>query len=156
MFTRINVFDLIFVLTAIAFNLLIVGIFVAQKNGLAKAVKFIGMLWLGLTIPFAVVFVRYLTEGKRPGMMVYFGFVFLYILIEFLLDYVLKFDFRKKWITHAPYIVLEYIALYGLIHIAFNIDRTWGYLVSISFWILITSLVYVYWDQIRIRKIEKK
>jgi hypothetical protein len=156
MFTRINAFDLIFVLTAIAFNLLIVGIFVAQKKRLAKAVKFIGMLWLLLTIPFAVVFVRYLTEGKRPGMMVYFGCLFLYILIEFLLDYVLKFDFRKKWITHAPYIVLEYIALYSLIHIAFNIDRTWGYVVSISFWILITSLIYVYWDQIKIRKIEKK
>ena len=156
MYTRINAFDLVFVLTAIAFNLLIVCIFVAQKNGWAKATRFIGLLWLLLTIPFSVVFVRYLTEGNRPGMMVYFGFVFLYILVEFLLDYVLKFDFRQKWITHAPYIVLEYIALYSLIHIAFGIDRAWGFLVSISFWILLTSLIYVYRDQIKIRNKEKK
>ena len=155
MFTRINAFDLVFVLTAIAFNLLIVCIFVAQKNGWAKAARFIGLLWLLLTIPFSVVFVRYLTEGNRPGMMVYFGFVFLYILVEFLLDYVLKFDFRRKWITHAPYIVLEYIALYGLIHIAFGIDRAWGFLVSISFWILLASLIFVYWDKIKIRKKER-
>ncbi len=155
MFTRINVYGLIFVLTAIAFNLLIVGIFVAYKNGWAKPFKVIVNLWLLLTIPFAVVFIRYLTEGKRPGIMVSFGLVFLYILVEFLLDKVLMFDFRRKWITHAPYIVLEYIALYCLIHIAFDIDRTWGYLVSISFWILLASLIYLYWDQIKIR-IKKK
>jgi len=152
MFSRINTYDLVFVLTAIAFNLLIVCIFVAQKNGWAKSVKVISILWLLLSIPFAVVFVRYLTEEKMPGIMVSFGLVFLYILVEFLLDFVLKFNFRQKWSTHAPYIVLEYIALYSLIHIALDIDRTWGYLVSISFWILLASLIYVYWDQIKIRK----
>ena len=87
--------------------------------------------------------------------MISFGLVFLYILVEFLLDKVLKFDFRRRWSTHAPYIVLEYIALYSLIHIAFDIDRTWGYLVSISFWILLASLIYVYWDQIKLRKKRK-
>jgi hypothetical protein len=107
MFAGIDAYDLVFVLTAIAFNLLIVGIFVAQKNGWAKPVKIIGILWLLLTIPLAVVFVRYLTEGKGPGIMVLFGLVFLYILVEFLLDNVFRFDFRRKWVTHAPYIVLE-------------------------------------------------
>ena len=156
MFTRINAYDLAFVLTAIAFNLLIVGIFVTQKNGWAKPFKVFSMLWFLLTIPFAVVFVRYLTEGKRLGIMVSFGLVFLYILVEFLLDIVLKIDFRQKWITHAPYIVLFYIALYCLIHIAFDIDRTWGYLVSISFWILLASLIYVYWDKIKLGKKREK
>jgi hypothetical protein len=126
MFTRINAYDLVFALAAIAFSLLIVGIFVATKNGWAKPARVFSNLWFLLTIPFAVVFVRYLTEEKGPGIMVPFGLVFLYILVEFLLDKVLKFDFRRKWSTHAPYIVLEYIALYSLIHIAFDIDRTWG------------------------------
>jgi hypothetical protein len=155
MLTRINAYDLVFVLTAIAFNLLIVGIFVAQKNGWAKPAKVFGNLWLLLTVPFAVVFARYLTEGKRLGIMVSFGLVFLYFLVEFLLDYVLKIDFRQKWITHAPYIVLEYAALFSLIGIAFDINRTWGYLVSISFWILIASLIYLYWDRMKIRKRER-
>jgi hypothetical protein len=156
MFTGISAYDLVFVLTAIAFNLLIAGIFVAQKNGWSRSVKVIGVLWLLLTIPFAVVFVHYWAEGKKPGIMVSFGLVFLYILVEFLLDFVLKFDFRQKWITHSPYIVLEYVALYSLIHISFEIDRTWGYLVSICFWILLASLIYVYWDQIKRRDKEKK
>jgi len=126
-----------------------------SKNGWAKPVRVFVNLWLLLTIPFAVVFVRYLIEEKKPGIMISFSLVFLYILVEFLLDKVLKFDFRWRWSTHAPYIVLEYIALYSLIHIAFDIDRTWGYLVSISFWILLASLIYVYWDQIKLRKKRK-
>ena len=65
MFTRINTYDLVFVLTAIAFNLLIVCIFIAQKNGSAKLVKVFGILWLLLHfIPFATVFVRYMSREK--------------------------------------------------------------------------------------------
>ena len=87
--------------------------------------------------------------------MIRFGLVFLYILVEFLLDYILKFDFRRKWSTHAPYIIMEYIALFSLIGIAFDIDRIWGYLVSISFWILMASLIYVYRDQVKIKRKER-
>jgi hypothetical protein len=152
MYTRIAAYDLVFVLTAIAFNLLIAGIFVANKYGWDKPTRVLGNSWFLLTIPFTAIFVRYLAEGKGPGTMVPFGLVFLYILVEFLLDRVFKIDFRQKWITHAPYIVMEYVALYCLIHIAFDIDRTWGYLVSISFWILLASLIYAYWDQITNRK----
>jgi hypothetical protein len=156
MFTRINAYDLTFVLTAIAFNLLIVGVLVAQKKGRAKQVKAFGALWLLLALPLAVVFFHYLAEGQSQRIMLSLGLVFLYMLVEFLLDYVLKIDFRQKWITHAPYIVLEYIALYCLIYIAFQIDRTWGYLVSISFWLLLASLIYLYWDQIMPRKKEQQ
>ena len=39
--------------------------------------------------------------------------VFLYMLVEWLLDYVFKIDFRTKWSRHIPYIVLEYVALGG-------------------------------------------
>ena len=58
-------------------------------------------------------------------------------------DY-LKIEFRQKKVTHIPYIILEYIALFGLIGISFAIDRTWGFVVSIFFWMLLASLIYLY------------
>ena len=70
------------------------------------------------------------------------------MLVELLLDYVFKVDFRSKPITHVPYIILEYVALFSLIRIAFEIDRAWGTVVAICFWILMGSLVYLYWDKI--------
>ena len=78
-------------------------------------------------------------------------FVLFYMLVELLLDYVFKAEFRKRKITHIPYIVLEYIALFGLIGVSFAIDRTWGFAVSIAFWVLLASLIYLYWGRKRSR-----
>jgi hypothetical protein len=64
--------------------------------------------------------------------------------VEWLLDYVLKYPFRQKPWLHVPYIILEYIALFGLIRVAFSIDRTWGWAVSIAFWIVMACLIYLY------------
>ena len=145
LFTRISIYDLVFVLTAIAFNLLIAGIFVAQKKGRPELVKTFGIAWLLLAIPLAIVFVQYLVKGRDLWIMICFGSVFLYMFLELLLDYILRIEFRQKPITHVPYIIMEYIALFSLIGISTAIDRTWGYIVGISFWILMGSLVYLYW-----------
>ena len=139
-----DAFDLVFVVAAVAFNLLIVAIFVAMKHGRVKLTRALGIVWLALAVPLVVVFARYLLIGRDARILLCFGGIFLYMAVEFLLDYVLKFDFRRKWVTHAPYIVLEYVGLFSLIAIAFSIDRNAGYLVSVSFWILMAGLVYAY------------
>jgi hypothetical protein len=118
-------YDLVFVLTALVFNLLLAALYVARRNGWARTARVLGVLWLLLAVPFATVFARYLTEGRGPGTMVPFTLVLLYMLVEFLLNFVFKDDFRRKWTMQVPYIVLEYIALFSLIWIAFSIDRTW-------------------------------
>ena len=142
-----NIFDLVFVLCAVAFNWLIIGVFIATKKERPELRAMFGVAFVSLGIPFTIVFIHYLLEGRDPLTMVRFGFVLFYIAVELLLDYILKIDFRQKPLTHVPYIVLEYIALFGLIGIAFSIDRTWGWMVSISFWAVLGSLIYLYWGK---------
>jgi CubicO group peptidase (beta-lactamase class C family) len=144
--------DLVFLFSALTFNLLLAILFVAQKNGWTRAVRGIGILWLLLAIPLAFVFARYLDEGMGLAILAPLALVLLYMLVEFLLDFVFKVEFRRNWKTHVPYIVLEYVALFSLIRLAFNIHRTYGYAVSITFWILLAALLYLFWDKIRIRK----
>jgi len=139
-----SAFDLVFVLCAVVFNLLIAGIFVAQKQGKEKLVRQFGVTWLLLAIPLTVVYVRYWMLAKPAWVMIYFSFILFYMLVEWLLDYVFKYDFRSRKITHVPYIILEYIALFGLVGIAFEIDKTWGFVVTASFWLLLGSLIYLY------------
>ena len=146
-FLRLDLFDLIFVITAVLFNSCIVGVFIAQKKGRTRLVRTFGAGMLSLVVPLAVVFVNYWVEERPLWIMVYLGFIFLYILVEWLLDYVFKIEFRQKLITHVPYIILEYIALFGFIGISFAIDRTWGFIVSISFWAVLGSLIYLYWGK---------
>jgi hypothetical protein len=144
LFTRTSRIDLLFVLTAIAFNLLISAIFIAQNHQIVTLVRVFGTIWLLLGIPFAVVFLQYWKAGRAPRMRIYLGITFIYMLVELILDYVLKIEFRQIPAIHIPYIILEYLALFGLIGIAFAIDRKWGVLVSLSFGILMISLAYLY------------
>jgi hypothetical protein len=140
----LDALNLIFVLSAIAFNLLIACILLAQARGRLDLRRRFGILWLSLAVPLAIVFVNDLIAGRGPLIMVCFGLIFSYMFVEWLLDYVWKFDFRNKASLHLPYIILEYLALFSLIAISFSIDRNWGWLVSISFWILMASLIYLY------------
>ena len=143
----------VFLISALAFNLLLAIFFVAQRVRWAKTARVMGIVWLLLAVPLTFVFARYLVEGRGPGILVPLALVLFYMLVEFLLDFIFKIDFRRSWKTHVPYIVLEYIALFSLIGIAFRIDRSWGYLVSITFWILLAALIYyLFADKIRIRK----
>ena len=140
----ITTFDWIFIITAILFNLLIAGIFILQKYNNARLTRVLGISWLGLSIPFLLVFANYLMRDKPLWVLVCFGIVFLYMVVELLLDYILKVDFRTRWSTHIPYILLEYAALFSLIAIAIDINQTLGWIVSASFWILMGSLIYLY------------
>jgi hypothetical protein len=146
--------DLIFTISAVLFNLLIAGIFVAQKHEKERLVRIFGISWLCLALPLAAVFATYLRGERNEGVTISFIFIFLYMLIELLLDYILKVDFRSQPRTHIPYIVLEYLALFSLIWLAFLIDPVVGYIVTICFWLLMGSLIYLYWDKIMARVID--
>jgi len=148
MFANLTTPDVIFVLSAVVFNLLIAAIFIAQKLGREGLVKIFGIVWLWLIIPLAWVFASYWRAGNETRILFYFGLVFLYMLVELLLDYILNIDFRSKPVTHVPYIILEYVALFSLIAIAFDIEQSWGIVVTVCFWILMGCLVFLYWDKI--------
>lgn len=139
-----STYDWIFAGSAVLFNLLIAGIFIAQKYKHERFTKILGVSWLLLFFPLLAVFFNYNALKKPSWVLLSLAIVFVYMLVEFNLDYVIKFDFRKRWSTHAPYIILEYAALFGLIAIAIYINETLGWIVSISFWILMGCLIFLY------------
>lgn len=145
---QLKTFDLLFVLSAVAFNLLIAAIFVSQRYKREKLVRTFGILWLCLIIPLSLVYLAYQREGRPTSIGIYLLLIFFYMLVELLLDYVFRVDFRAKPGTHIPYIILEYIALFSLIAIAFHISQFAGTVVSITFWIAMGGLVFLYWDRI--------
>ncbi len=136
--------DLIFLCCALLFNWLIVGILVATKKDCPEWRRRFGAAFIALGLPLAVVFVIYLLQARELKTLVALGCVLLYIAVEFLLDYVFKIEFRQEPIRHVPYVLLEYLSLFSLIAIAFSIDRTWGWLVSLSFWAVLGSVIYIY------------
>jgi hypothetical protein len=140
----LGVFDVVFLITAVAFNLLVAGIFIADKKERPTWLRRFGIAWLFLAVPLGVVFIHYLLVGPEPWVIACFAGVLFYMLVELLLDYVWKIEFRKKVSQHIPYIILEYIALFGLIGVAFSINPVGGWVVSIAFWVLMACLIYAY------------
>lgn len=137
-----DVFDLILVVAAVLFHLSIVGVYIAQKKGHGRWVRAFGSVTLLLGIPLVAVFVHYIASGEPGWKLVSLGFIFLYLLVEFLLDFVFKIEFRKMPIPHTLYIILFYIAIIGFIRMSFAVNTYWGYAVSAAFWILLGALIY--------------
>lgn len=134
----------IFGISAVAFNLLITGIFVAQKKGDIRFInRTIGPIVIALSLPFGYVLYRYLMRGGNVWVRVSLAVVLAYQLVELLMDYIFKIDFRSRWVTHVPYILLEYAVFAGLIYTAFTISEFWGWTVSVTFWIAMAALVYL-------------
>ncbi|MBA7507512.1 hypothetical protein ES706_06231 [subsurface metagenome] len=71
-----------------------------------------------------------------------FGDYFVILILRIITRLILKYDFRKKPITHVPYIILFYIVSFSLIEITFYIDEISGWIVSITFWAVLASLIY--------------
>ncbi len=135
-------FDLTLVIAAVLFHLSIVGVYITQRQGRDKLVRTFGTVTLLLGLPLLVVFIHYLASDEPGWKLISFGFIFLYLLVEFLLDFVFKIEFRKKPIPHALYIILFYIAIIGFIRMSFAVNTYWGYAVSVAFWVLLGALIY--------------
>jgi hypothetical protein len=140
-------FDLTFVVSGVLFNLMVIGVYIAQKRERLKLVRIFGSVVICLGIPLSAVFVNYLLQGRALWIIMYMGLILAYLVVELFLDFILKIEFRKRPILHVPYILLFYGASLGFIGISFSIDRTWGYIVSVTFWAVLASLIYLYWGK---------
>ena len=144
--------NLIFELTAIAFMLLLAVLLAVQKNRRVKTTWVVGVLWLLLAVPLALLFSRFLAEGRGLWTLLPLGLVLLFMLVKALLDFVFRIDFRRNRMARLAYITLKAFALFSLVWIAFRIHASWGTPVLIAFGILAVSLIFTYRDRIRIQK----
>ena len=131
----------IFLVSAILFNLIIVVVYQFMRMNKIDTVKKLGIPLSLLIFPFSLILIHFIQVNKSFNIIISIIIVITYLLIEFLLDVVFQYDFRSKAITHIPYIIFFYMALYSLIVVAFDISDLYGYIVSVCFWILLISLI---------------
>ena len=60
--------------------------------------------------------------------------VFLFFIVELLLDYILRIDFRNTALV-GPYILFYYVGLWGLIGYAFRFDKKWGFVTLATYFL---------------------
>ena len=139
-----KVLDGIFVGTSVLFFVLVSGIFLATKVGNVVLRWGLGILVIGLIVPYMVVLIGYVWVRREKVVFISLGLILGYLLLEVIWDYILRIPFREILGLHIVYIIVLYVASFNMIGVSFRIHRTLGFVVTITFWISVGCLIYLY------------
>jgi len=133
---------IIFICSSIIFNISVSVLYIAIKLGNMILVQVCSAIVLSLIIPFTITLIGYMKEKAEKRTIVSHVFILSYLFLELLLDYILRIPFREILAIHVPYIVVFYAAMFSMIGVSFDKNRKMGFVVTITFLILIGCLIY--------------
>ncbi len=134
--------DIIFICSSIIFNISVSVLYIAIKLGNIVLGQVCGAIVLSLIIPFTITLLGYVKEKAEKRTIISHVFILFYLFLELLLDYILKIPFREILAIHVPYIIVFYAAMFSMIGVSFYKNRKMGFVVTITFLILIGCLIY--------------
>ena len=119
--------DLSVVIIANLINIVMTFLFATRISGLPQMQYGLGIVVLFLD--FTLGYFAFLNKKKGRGKWLTFLLmpIFIFSVVDMFLDYVLVLDFRSTvWV--APFVLLYYIGLWGLIGYSFMFGKKWGFL----------------------------
>ena len=128
--------NLVGAIVANLINLLMIGVFIARLSHRPKVEYWLGIAVISTIGPLVYLFVT-AVGFKRP--FIYFiqiGLMIAYLVVELLLDYVLKVDFRQNRSIVIPYVTLLFTGTGGMIGVASHAGKVWTAVTVISFLIM--------------------
>jgi hypothetical protein len=134
--------DIVFICSSIIFNISVSVLYIATKLGNMALVQVCGAIVLSLIIPFTATLLGYMKEKAEKRTIISHVFILFYLFLELSLDYILKIPFREILAIHVPYIIVFYAAMFSMIGVSFDKNRKMGFVVTITFLILIGCLTY--------------
>jgi len=131
------------VLLANVFNLLVVGVFLARAHRLRRLEWMLGLGVVLLALPASVAIIANMLEGREWWTIVLPLFFLSYCILEFVLDYVLKSDFRKTDFLYT-YLALFYLAALALIGYSFGVQKLHGFITLGTYFLGLGAAWYSY------------
>ncbi len=139
----IKIIDLSIFIIANLTNLLLAAMFLFRARGRSKTGSAFGWGAVVLGIPLLAAAALNVLGGRPWWTYALPGLLVLYDLVEFVLDYLLKFDFRhSRWL--GPYLGLYYLALMGMIGFTFAVGMSYGFATLITYFINLAATALSY------------
>lgn len=136
-------FDLAVIVIANLLNLILTLIFLNRVFGRAAWEHWLGYGTLIMALPLTAISIANLSEKRSWAFWVLPLVMVVYLVIEFVLDYWLKFNFRQTaWL--GPYLLVYYAALFAMIGYAFLAGKTYGFITLITYFINLAATFYSY------------
>ncbi len=125
--------NLLGAIVAVAFYVSAILVFIFRLLGKPQFEHWIGYVEFLLAIPLVYLLVE-APQLERPALYyIQIGLMLAWLLVEALLDYILKIDFRKvQWMV-ISYVVLFFAGMGGMLGVAANAGRGWTIVAGILF-----------------------
>jgi len=136
--------NIIFIASAIIFNVSVSGVYLASKFDNKVLLQTFGAIVVLLLTPFTITLIGYLKIKAEKKIIISLIVILLYLVLEIVLDYILKIPFRDILALHILYIIVFYAAAFSMIGVSFNINKKISFIVLTTFLILIGCLIYMY------------
>jgi hypothetical protein len=125
-------------ITAVLINGLLIALFIARLGHRPKIEYWLGIVIILGLFPLSYLFITGVL-AKRP--LLYFiqvGLMMAYLIVEVLVDYIFKIEFRQvRWLV-VPYVTLFFAATGGMIGLASRAGKIWTIAAVTSFFAMLT------------------
>jgi hypothetical protein len=135
--------DLVVFICANLFNLFIICIMISRPFGLERLERVVGILNILLLIPLIIAVILNFASGRDWWTFVLPLVMIAFLILELLLDYVLKIPFRETRLLW-PYLALFYLSAWMMIGYTFLVNRTFGFITLITYFLGLAATAYSY------------
>jgi hypothetical protein len=117
--------DVALFLIANLVNLLIIGIMLSRPLGLKRLERALGLGAVACALPVSLAVVLNAVGGREWWAVVLPALLVAHLILELILDYVLKLDFRNTRLLW-PYLLVYYVAVNAMIGYTFLVGTSYG------------------------------
>ena len=139
----VDLIDLVVVVAANLYNLLMAAIFFTRPRGWVRFERITGLIMVALALPLTGAVVLNLLADRDWWFIVLPIPLILHCLVELLLDYILKVDFRRSRLL-GPYLALFYLGQWGLIGYAFVAEPVYGFVTLATYFLCLGATRYAH------------
>jgi len=117
-------------------NVLIIAVFIARLSNRPNIEYWLGIILILSIVPLAYLFITAFGFKRHLLYFIQIGLMITYLVVELMLDYILKVDFRQNQRIVIPYIMLFFSGTGGMIGVASHAGKVWVIVTVISFLIM--------------------
>lgn len=123
-------------------NILLIFLFLIRICKYPKIEYWLGVVFMLSIVPLTYMFIKAIEYKRAIIYFIQLSLMIGFIVVEFLLDYLLKLDFRQNQNYVIPFLILFYASLGGMIGIASHSGKQWTVITVITFLLMtIISLI---------------
>jgi hypothetical protein len=142
-FLPFETIDLVVVVAANLFNLLMTAIFLTRPKGWKRFERIAGLVMVSMALPLGAAVILNLQFQRAWWFIVLPLPLILHCIVELLLEYILKLDFRRSRLL-GPYLALFYLGQLGMIGYAFVVVPAYGFVTLATYFLCLGATRYAH------------